>query len=248
MQPVNDGVVIVTGGGAGIGRGACEALADAGYVVAAVGRRVDKLRDYATDGRVVGFGCDVREPEEVGSVVAEISSSLGPIRGLVNSAGILTRGPFDGVTIAQIRDLFETNVEGTVLMIQHCLNDLKATRGSIVNLSSMLTRRPFADVTAYCITKGAIEALSMALARELAPHGIRVHVVLPSLVRSDIYIDQGMPPADYERMLDSATSMFPLGRVGEPEDVASIIRFLVSDESSWMTGCMINVDGGRGIA
>lgn len=242
-----DGVVVVTGAGAGIGRRSCELLADVGYVVAALGRRVEKLRNYATTGRVVGFGCDVRKPQDVATCIDEIRSTCGEIRGLVNAAGILIEQPIEYVTLEDFRAQFRTNVEGTVIMIQECLSDLKRSRGSIVNFSSMLTRRPLPNASAYAATKGAIEALTKVLALELGVHGVRVNAILPSLVRSDIYIDAGMSPQRYEEMLTELKGIFPLGRVGEPDDVAGLVRFLISNESSWMTGCEMNVDGGRGI-
>ncbi len=240
-------VVVVTGAGAGIGRSSCEQLADSGYLVAALGRRVDKLDGYMTEGTVVGFSCDVRDLDQVRSCVKEVQGSLGQICGLVNAAGIIIKQPIEQVTITDMREQFRTNIEGTVIMIQQCLDDLKQTRGSIVNFSSMLTRRPLPNTALYTATKGAIEALTRSLASELAIHGVRVNVILPALVRSDIYIDAGMSPESYEQMLADRKGSYPLGRVGEPIDVAGLVRFLVSDESSWMTGCDIVVDGGRGV-
>ena len=241
------GVVVVTGAGTGVGRRSCEILADAGHPVAALGRRAEKLRNYTTSGEIMGYSCDVREPEQVAGCLDEIRSSLGAVYGLVNAAGIIIEQSIEDLTLDALRDQFRTNVEGTVIMIQQCLDDLKQTRGSVVNFSSMLTRRPLPNAVGYTATKGAIEALTKALAAELAPHGIRVNVVLPSLVRSNIYIDAGMAPEDYNRMLADLTDIFPLGRVGEPTDVAVLVRLLISAESSWMTGTEINVDGGRAI-
>jgi 3-oxoacyl-[acyl-carrier protein] reductase len=242
-----DKSVVVTGAGTGIGRRCAEVLADAGYGVAAIGRRIDKLAGFETTGRVLPVVCDVRDEDAVARSVATARGELGAIVGLVNAAGTIIEQSVDTITIAALREQFRTNVEGTLLMIQACLGDLRGTRGSIVNFSSMLTRRPLPKSAAYTATKGAIEGMSRTLALELAEHRVRVNVVVPSLVRSDIYIDAGMPAAEYAAMLDSLQSIFPLGRVGEPDDVAGLVRFLVSDESSWMTGCAINVDGGRGV-
>ena len=241
------GVVVVTGAGTGIGRRCCEVLADAGHPVAAVGRRAGKLRGYTTTGRIQGHSCDVREPAEVAACLEGIRSSLGPVYGLVNSAGTIVEQPFEGLTLEALREQFRTNVEGTLIMIQQCLDDLKATRGSVVNFSSMLTRRPLPGTAGYTATKGAIEGLTKALAAELAPHGVRVNVIRPSLVRSDIYIDAGMDPEAYDRMLDELTSIFPLGRVGEPDDVAGMVHLLISASATWITGTEFNVDGGRAI-
>lgn len=241
------GTVLVTGGGAGIGRRCCEVLADHGYDVAALGRRASKLTDFESSGRILAVSCDVREPDDMAAAVDRARSELGPITGLVNCAGIIIEQPVEQITLDALREQMRTNVEGTLIAIQACLDDLKSSHGSIVNFSSMLTQRPLPNAVAYSATKGAIEAMTRSLALELAPHGVRVNVILPSLVRSDIYIDNGMAPADYDAMLVSLASIFPLGRVGEPDDVAGLVRFLVSDESSWMTGVSINVDGGRGI-
>lgn len=237
----------MTGGGAGIGRRCCEVLADHGYHVAALGRRASKLTGFESAGRIAAISCDVREPADMAAAVDRARSELGPITGLVNCAGIIIEQSVEEITLDALREQMRTNVEGTLIAIQACLDDLKASRGSIVNFSSMLTRRPLPNAVAYSATKGAIEAMTRSLALELAPHGVRVNVVLPSLVRSDIYIDNGMSQADYDAMLVSLASIFPLGRVGEPDDVAGLVRFLVSAESSWMTGVAINVDGGRDI-
>lgn len=241
------GVVVVTGAGTGIGRRCCEVLADAGHPVAALGRRTAKLRGYETSGDIWGYGCDVRDAGEVAGCLDGIRSALGPVYGLVNAAGTIIEQSVEDLTLDALREQFRTNVEGTLIMIQQCLDDLKATRGAVVNFSSMLTQRPLANAAGYTATKGAVEGLTKALAAELAPHGVRVNVIRPSLVRSDIYIDAGMDPGDYDRMLDDLTGIFPLGRVGEPDDVAGMVRLLVSADSTWTTGTEFNIDGGRAI-
>jgi len=241
------GVVVVTGAGTGIGRRSCEVLADAGHPVAALGRRTGKLRGYETSGEIRGFSCDVREPTQVAACLGEIRSSLGTVYGLVNAAGTIIEQSIEELTLDALRAQFRTNVEGTIIMIQQCLDDLKQTRGAVVNFSSMLTQRPLPEAVGYTATKGAIEGLTKALAAELAPHGVRVNVIRPSLVRSDIYIDAGMDPEIYDRMLDELTCIFPLGRVGEPDDVAGMVLLLMSASSTWITGSEFNVDGGRAI-
>jgi NAD(P)-dependent dehydrogenase (short-subunit alcohol dehydrogenase family) len=246
-MPDNSGVVVVTGAGSGIGRASCEALADAGFAVAALGRTLERLAGYTTDGTVVGYSCDVRDEEQVHSCISEITSSFGDVRGLVNAAGIIVEQPITAVTPADIRNQFATNFDAVITMILRCLPGLQRTHGSIVNFSSMLTRRPLPNATIYTATKGAIEAFSRALASEVAPLGVRVNVIVPSLVRSKIYVDAGMPQDDYDAMLVDLRRLFPLGRVGEPIDVAGLVRFLVSDQSSWITGIEIPVDGGRGV-
>lgn len=240
-------VVVVTGAGSGIGRSAAEALADAGHVVVALGRRAEKLRGYHTIGRIEGWVCDVTDPSQVAQVATRARAEIGPVVGLVNAAGTIAEAPVGQLSLESLRHQMRTNVEGTLIPIQALLPALREHGGSIVNFSSMLTRRPLAGTGGYAATKGAVEALTKVLALELAPDRVRCNVVLPSLVRSDIYVDAGMAPSDYERMLVDLQRIFPLGRVGEPRDVAGIVRFLISEESSWMTGCEVNVDGGRGV-
>jgi NADP-dependent 3-hydroxy acid dehydrogenase YdfG len=124
-MPNNSGVVIVTGAGTGIGRASCEALADAGFAVAALGRRLDRLADYQTNGTVVAYACDVRDEAQVEKCIAEISDSLGDVRGLVNAAGIIVEQPITDVTVTDIRNQFATNFEAVVTMILHCLPGLQ---------------------------------------------------------------------------------------------------------------------------
>ncbi len=243
----DSGVVVVTGAGTGIGRASCETLADAGFAVAALGRRLDRLEGYKTEGTIVGYACDVRDPAAVEHCIGEITESMGDVRGLVNAAGIIIEQPITEVTPADIRSQFATNFDAVVTMIVQCLPGLRHTHGSIVNFSTMLTRRPLPNATIYTATKGAIEAFGRGAAAELAPDRIRVNTIVPSLVRSQIYIDAGMAPEAYDAMLLDLERLFPLGRVGEPIDVAGLVRFLISDESSWITGIEIPVDGGRGV-
>jgi meso-butanediol dehydrogenase/(S,S)-butanediol dehydrogenase/diacetyl reductase len=243
----DEGVVVVTGAGAGIGRSSCEVLADAGFAVAAVGRRAERLAGYETRGTVEGFACDVRDRAQVEQCIAAVTEKFGDIRGLVNAAGVIIEQPIADVTPADIRAQFETNFEAVVTMVQACRGGLARTRGAIVNFSSMLTRRPLPNAAIYTATKGAIEAFSRALAAELAADGVRVNVIVPSLVRSEIYTAAGMSQEDYDAMLDDLAGLFPLGRVGEPIDVAGLVRFLVSDEAAWITGIDIPVDGGRAV-
>lgn len=246
-MPNDQRVAVVTGAGTGIGRRTAETLADAGYAVAALGRRPEKLSGFSTRGTILPCPCDVTSTGDVARAASVISAELGTVSGLVNAAGTIIEQDIDDLTLDAVRAQFATNVEGTLIPILEFLGDLRLSGGSIVNFSSMLTRRPLPKSAGYTATKGAIEALTRVLAMELAADKIRVNVVLPSLVRSDIYIDAGMPPGEYAAMLDDLSGIFPLGRVGEPDDVAGIVRFLLSDESSWMTGTSINVDGGRGI-
>ncbi|HVL34074.1 MAG TPA: SDR family oxidoreductase, partial [Burkholderiales bacterium] len=136
------------------------------------------------------------------------------------------------------------NLEGTLLATRAFVPLLKAARGAVVNLSSGLARRPIAGVAAYAAAKAGVEGFTRAAAFELGPHGVRVNCIAPSLVRSDIWTSAGMSAERYEAMLEKRAAEYPLGRVGEPEDIAELVAFLVSPQAQWITGAVIPADGG----
>jgi 3-oxoacyl-[acyl-carrier protein] reductase len=241
-------VALVTGASSGIGKGIVTALVAHGFRVAAVARSGGTGSVGAGGLCVRPYVCDVRDPVAVQATIEEVAEDFGRLDGLVNCAGALAEAPLDEVTDEQIRLQFEVNVFGTLYACRSAAPFLRVNGGSIVNISSLLTQRTWPGTAVYTGTKGAVEALSRTLAHELAPSGIRVNVVSPSMVRSGIYIAAGMSPSAYEDMLGEWQERFPLGRVGEPGDVAEIVAFLLSPMSSWITGTNIPVDGGRGVA
>ncbi|MCW2700113.1 MAG: family oxidoreductase [Blastococcus sp.] len=239
-------VALVTGASSGIGKGIVEALVAHGFRVGAVSRSGGA--GFAGTPSVRSYACDVRDPVAVQATIEEVAEDFGRLDGLVNCAGALVEAPLEEVTDEQIRLQFEVNVFGTLYTCRSAAPFLGVNGGSIVNVSSLLTRRTWPGTAVYTGTKGAVEALSRTLAHELAESGIRVNVVSPSMVRSGIYIAAGMSPDAYDDLLDEWQERFPLGRVGEPADVAGIVAFLLSPMSSWITGTNIPVDGGRGVA
>ncbi|MBV1868401.1 MAG: SDR family oxidoreductase [Marinosulfonomonas sp.] len=163
---------------------------------------------------------------------------------MVNSAGIiLPRSGFEATTDADMERIFSVNVFGTFRMTREALPLMK-DGGTILSLSSTLAWRPRPGSALYAATKGAIEAFSMALATEVASQQIRVHIIAPALVRSRIWTEAGMSGEAYAALLAERGREFPLGRVGEPEDVSELIAYLVSDKAAWLTGNAIQVDGG----
>jgi len=167
-----------------------------------------------------------------------------PLGAVVNSAGMaLPRAPFLESSEEQMRQMFEINAFGTMRVLRALL-PMMTSGGTVVNLSSTLAARPRPGSALYAATKGAVERFSTALATEVAGKGIRVHVVAPALVRSEIWLRAGMSTEDYDDLLAARGREFPLGRAGEPEDVADLICYLVSDKAVWLTGNLIPVDGG----
>ena len=167
-----------------------------------------------------------------------------PLRAVVNSAGMaLPRAPFVESSEDQMRQMFEINTFGTMRVVRALL-PLMPSGGTVVNLSSTLAARPRPGSAIYAATKGAVERFSTALATEVADRGIRVHVVAPALVRSEIWLRAGMSAESYDELLASRGREFPLGRAGEPEDVADLICYLLSAKAQWLTGNLIQIDGG----
>jgi|SRR5579862_5325448 len=235
-------VAVVTGGGAGLGLEMARRLRRDGRQVAILGRKAERLRQAAGDG-IHPFPCDVSDDDAVRRTAVRIAAEIGPVDVLVNNAGLLKTGPFLDASATDIQQQIAVNVLGVYACTRHFAGALRQSRGTIINISSALAARPIQGLSVYIATKGAVEAFTRAMALELAPE-IRVNAIAPALVRSDIFTDQGMPPAEYQAMLETLGSQYVLRRYGEPEDIANAVAFLASPESSWITGSILRVDGG----
>ncbi|MEU5696186.1 SDR family NAD(P)-dependent oxidoreductase [Actinosynnema sp. NPDC020468] len=233
-------VAVVTGAGRGIGRAAAIALRDKGYSVVALD--VDESAEEVAalvNGRAAR--CDVSDP----AAVTDFASSLESVHLLVNNAGVVEFGPLDSVTPERFHRVVGVNLLGTLLMTQACAKFLEQSGGSVVNVSSVLARHPLAGAGIYPATKAALIALTRQAALEYAARGVRVNAVAPGLVRTP-----GMRGAygDTEEEERRRGAFLPLGRLGEPEDVAGVIAFLASDDARYLTGQVISPDGGLDVA
>jgi len=237
-------IALVTGGTSGIGRCVARLLHEDGFEVIVIGRKRGRLESMATEGFVVIQG-DVSDEKSVHAVMAEIERRFGRLDALVHCAGVAESEPADSITAESTRRQVDINLVGTILVNHAAISLLKRNGGSIVNFSTAIVHAPIAGKSVYAATKAGVEGFSRALAFELGPDQIRVNVVVPSLVRSNIWLATGMSRAAYGRMLAERGSEYPLGRAGEPEDVAGMVRFLVSAAANWITGAIIPVDGGR---
>jgi len=237
-------IALVTGGTSGIGRCVARLLHEDGFEVIVIGRKRGRLESMATEGFVVIQG-DVSDEKSVHAVMAEIERRFGRLDALVHCAGVVESEPADSITAESTRRQVDINLVGTILVNHAAISLLKRNGGSIVNFSTAIVHAPIAGTSVYAATKAGVEGFSRALAFELGPDQIRVNVVVPSLVRSNIWLAAGMSRAAYGRMLAERGSEYPLGRAGEPEDVAGMVRFLVSAAANWITGAIIPVDGGR---
>jgi len=239
-------VVLITGAGSGIGLATAERLAADGYQVVGLGRREQVLRDRLPAGCDL-IACDVGQAEHVDHSVQQLLHRHGQLDAVVNCAGIIQRGLLQDLSPGQIDSQIDVNLRGTIHVIRAALPSLKRARGCVVNFSSTLSQHPVPGVSIYAATKGAIEALTRAMSIELAADGVRVNAISPALVRSEIWHAAGMSEQDYQALVNARAREYPLGRIGEPEDVSALVAYLLSSSASWLTGLCIPVDGGSSV-
>jgi NAD(P)-dependent dehydrogenase (short-subunit alcohol dehydrogenase family) len=239
-------VALVSGGGTGIGLGVATRLAVEGAKVVITGRREDKLAEAS---RIAGEHCtfvvgDVTSLKDCERMVAETVKRHGRLDVLVNNAGVIGGGGLLDGDPAEFDRIMQPNVYGLYYLSRAAAEELQKTKGSIVNVSSVCGTRPYGNLLAYCASKSAVSMMTECMALELAPHGVRVNAVEPGVVRSELHTASGAVP-DYDEFLERAQNTHPLGRHGEPEDVAAAVAFLAAPEAGWITGERMKVDGGR---
>ena len=247
MYSLSGRVGIVTGAGGGIGREIARRLTREGMVVAVLDRDSAAAEAAAAEIGGLALAADVTSPEEVSLAVDTALARLQRIDVLVNNAGIARMGPAMDMPLEALQAMLRVNVEGVFIVTRAVLPHMMARRsGSVVNLASWAGKTGNANFAGYCASKFAVIGLTQALAREMAPHSIRVNAICPGIVvdtamRSTIEVQQrhyGLPDtAEREKSI-------PIGRVSVPDDVARIAAFLASDEASYMTGESINLSGG----
>jgi len=242
--------VIVTGASSGIGRATTLKFAAAGASLLAVGRDGGALAVVVKEAAALGgradlFVADVTAPDMPDRIVAACLERFGTLTTLVNAAGIIATGTIESTTDEQWAKVMDINLHAPFRLMRAATDALIASGGSIVNVSSVNGLRSFPGLIAYCVSKSAVDHLTRCAALELASKGVRVNAVNPGVTVSNLHRRGGMSEEAYEAFLTRSRETHPLGRPGQPDEIADVIFFLASDGAKFMTGETIPVDGGR---
>lgn len=245
-------VVLVTGATSGIGQAVAVKFAAASAHVVALGRDQEALREVEmavkkAGGEALTLNVDVTKGEEAQRAVEEAVDRFGRLDVLVNAAGHISSGSIETTSLAAWDAMMNVNLRAVFQLMQMASPHLIKTKGNIVNVSSVTGLRSFPGVLAYCVSKAGLDQLTRCAALELAPKGVRVNAVNPGVVVTEIHKRGGMSDADYEKFLEHSKTTHPLGRVGDPREVAELIFYLASETASWITGATYQIDGGRAL-
>ena len=250
MKRFSNQTVVVTGGGGGIGGATCRRFGSEGARVAVFDLNLEAAEKVAAAIRADGgtaeaFRCDITDRASVDAAVAATEARLGPIGVLVNNAGWDVFKPFTKTVPAEWDKLIAINLTGALHMLHAVLPGMaERTNGRIVNVASDAARGGSSGEAVYSACKGGLVALSKTLAREHARQGITVNVVCPGPTDTALLAGVAEGARDPAKLLEAFRSAIPLGRIGQPDDLASAIAFFGSDDASFVTGQVVSVSGG----
>ena len=249
MSKLAGKVAVVTGASKGIGAGIAKELAAQGASVvvnySSSKAGADKVVSEITakGGKAVAVGANLSEPAEVAKLFAETKKTYGKLDILVNNAGIYEFAPIDAITPEHFHKQFNLNVLGLLLATQEAVKLFGDGGGSVINISSIVSTLAFPETTVYSATKAAVDAVTRTLSKELGPRGIRVNSVNPGMVETEGTAAAHITAADGE-FRKHTEAQTPLGRIGQPEDIAPLVAFLASGDAGWVTGEAIQAAGG----
>jgi 3-oxoacyl-[acyl-carrier protein] reductase len=249
MSKLNNKVAVVTGGSKGIGAGIATALAGAGaavvvnYASSRAGADAVVAQIARQGGRAIAVRGDVSKPADVKRLFAEAKRAFGSVDVLVNNAGVYRFGPLEAMSEDDYRTQFDTNVLGTLLASQEAARHFGAAGGSIVNIGSIASTARMPGASVYSATKGAVDAITRALAIELAGRNIRVNTIAPGATATEGLATMGV--TEGSDMQKAMLAAIPAGRFGRPDDIGGLAVFLASDDARWITGDRITASGGQ---
>ncbi|MDF7814167.1 glucose 1-dehydrogenase [Hymenobacter sp. YC55] len=247
MSKLNNKVAIVTGASKGIGAAIATYFAAEGakvvvnYATSKDGADRVVKAITATGGSAIAVQADVANEADVNRLFAETNAAFGPVHILVNNAGIYQYAPVEEVSIAAFHQHFNINVLGSLLAIQAAVKQFGTAGGTILNISSEAARTPLPTGSVYSASKAALDAMTTALSKEFSGRNIRINSILPGVVETEGSRSAGFIGSEAETRLVATT---PLGRTGQPEDIAKVAVFLASDDAAWITGEKLSVSGG----
>jgi len=247
MSNLKGKVAIVTGASKGIGAGIAKQMAAAGAAVvvnyASSKEGADRVVEAITSkgGKAVAIRGDVSNAGDVQTLFAEAKKAFGRLDIVVNNAGVYQFAPLEAVTEAEFHREFNTNVLGPILTTQEAVKQFDEAGGSIINISSVVSVNPIPMSVVYSATKSALDNITKTLAKELSAKKIRVNTIAPGGTETEGAAAAGIVGSDFQKQMVANT---PLGRFGQPEDIARVAVFLASDDAGWVTGERISAAGG----
>jgi 3-oxoacyl-[acyl-carrier protein] reductase len=246
-KKLNNKVAVVTGASKGIGAGIAKHLAAEGAAVvvnySSSKEGADKVVDEITKrgGKAVAVQADVAKKKDIERLFAETKKAFGRLDILVNNAGVYEFLPLEKVTEEHFHRHFDINVLGLLLAIQEATEYFGPEGGSVINISSSASSSAPPTASVYSATKAAVDTITKSLAKELGPRNIRVNVINPGMVETEGLHAAGFVGSDFQKMFESQS---PLGRIGQPDDIAPAVVFLASSDARWITGETLVVSGG----